>query len=127
MVLVSSVNLFAQATYETKTKIVDGYIVGKKGDEIAFTRIVLKVTFEQEKGQFLGAIRNVRVIASSHNGIDFTSSKTIYCNLSEEWSSYMKKREGRISASYYKSSSWQSPNNLAIENFYLIDELHLKI
>ena len=128
MVLLSSTVIsFAQTSYETKTQIVDGYIVGKQGNEIALTRIVLKVSFEQVKGTVVGAIKNVRVIASSQNGIDFhNSTSSTYCSISEEWSRYMEKRERQLFAKYYKSSSWASPNNSSIENFYLINTSEIR-
>jgi|GEM_PF-6976528 len=126
MVLLSSVSLFSQTSYETKTKIVDGYIVGKQGENISLTSIVLKVSFEQVKGTYMGEAKNVRVVAMSQNGIDFHySTSPTYCSISEEWSKYMSKRTNQIFVKYYLSSSWRSPNNSSIENFYIFDASEL--
>ena len=126
MIFLCSVNLFAQTTYETKTKIVSGYIIGKRGNEIASTRIDLKVSYEQ-LNVWGGAIKNVRVIASSQNGIDFNYSKSsVFCSISEEWSHYMGKRSNSLlNPTILKSNSWTSPNNSSIENFYIFNQSSL--
>ena len=112
---------FIPPSYQTFTKNIDGYIVGKRGNDIVLTPIVLKVRFE--KADNSKHIRDVSVIAVSQNGIDYTYSNIPrFCAISDDWSYYMKKRNREMmTRDYYKSSSWTSPNNSSIENFYLFE------